>query len=328
MIKFSWIKRGKVFDPAVRYNCEEFFEHRSTWMQTYAQNPAPIVFNDKIRVYTNVRARRDGQGNFISRVGYVDLDRRDPFNVLAVSQDPVLPVGQIGDFDEFGTMGTSIVDRPEMGEHWMYYVGWTRKASVPYDWAIGLGRSSDGGVSFKRHGVGPVIGPTVDEPFLLACPHVRLIDEKWHMWYAAGIKWMQIEREPIYQIHHAVSDDGIEWQREGRPTLPAIIENECHAAPSVIWKHGQWYMFFSYRHGTDFRRPERGYRVGCAVSDDLQNWQRCDEAAGFEMSHEGWDSEMAAYPYVLEVDDRVLMFYSGNNFGEVGFGFAELASST
>jgi hypothetical protein len=33
---------------------------------------------------------------------------------------------------------------------------------------------------------------------------------------------------------------------------------------------------------------------------------------------------MMAYPYVVKVDDRVLMFYNGNGFGAAGFGVAEL----
>jgi hypothetical protein len=32
---------------------------------------------------------------------------------------------------------------------------------------------------------------------------------------------------------------------------------------------------------------------------------------------------MIAYPAVITVDDRKLMFYNGNGFGREGFGYAE-----
>jgi hypothetical protein len=52
-------------------------------------------------------------------------------------------------------------------------------------------------------------------------------------------------------------------------------------------------------------------------------WDRRDDEAGITVSAEGWDSTMIAYPCVLEVDGRRLMFYNGNGFGAEGFGWAE-----
>ena len=40
------------------------------------------------------------------------------------------------------------------------------------------------------------------------------------------------------------------------------------------------------------------------------------------VSESGWDSEMVAYPHVVKEDNRLIMFYNGNKFGNTGIGYA------
>jgi hypothetical protein len=49
-----------------------------------------------------------------------------------------------------------------------------------------------------------------------------------------------------------------------------------------------------------------------------------DNACGLDVSPEGWDSTMTCYPSVFAIDDRIVMIYNGNGFGQTGFGYAEL----
>ncbi|WPL14172.1 glycoside hydrolase family protein [Thiorhodovibrio litoralis] len=306
-----WRKHGLAFDaPAV------------AWIGSHAQNPTPLLLEDRMRVYCNVRPPPDANGNYCARVAYADLDRENPTRLLTIAEEPIMPLGGRGEFDEFGTMVQSVIRHPNTGDLWMYYVGWTRKVSVPFDWAIGLAISRDGGETFKRQGKGPIIGATQDEPFLHACPHVQREGDLWHLWYGTGIEWQSKEVEPIYRLFHATSKDGQHWQREGQPFLPLVVEDECQTTPTVFRHNGRWTMLFSYRYGTDFRSAERGYRIGCAVSDDLKTWTRNDDLVGLKPSATGWDSEMVAYPAVLQTDDQTLLFYCGNGFGQAGFGIA------
>ena len=83
-------------------------------------------------------------------------------------------------------------------------------------------------------------------------------------------------------------------------------------------------MFFSYRYSLDCRSKGRGYRLGYAFSDDLNNWTRDDTNVGIGLSDEGWDSEMISYGHVFELDKHIYMVYQGNHFGRVGFGLAKL----
>lgn len=64
--------------------------------------------------------------------------------------------------------------------------------------------------------------------------------------------------------------------------------------------------------------------MGYAYSDDLYNWTRDDSMVGIELSKDGWDSKMIAYPHVSKIGDKYYMFYCGNDFGKEGFGYAEL----
>ncbi len=293
-------------------------------MMHYAQNPSALVFDDFVRVYFCCRPPRSSDGACVSYSGYVDLERDDLFKVRAVAELPLMTLGGPGSFDEFGCMTSCVVPCGDI--HRSYYVGWTRMYSVPYNWAIGMGVSHDGGRTFSRQGVGPVVGPSPEEPYLQACPIVKKYDNLWHMWYVTGLKWKPCggKMESVYQITHATSLDGINWAREGKPILPPVYEDECQTSASIVEFNGRHHMFFTYRQSTDFRNAERGYRIGYAWSEDLASWHREDTQAGLAVSPSGWDSEMVCYPHVFMLDGKMLMLYCGNCFGRDGFGLAEL----
>jgi len=82
------------------------------------------------------------------------------------------------------------------------------------------------------------------------------------------------------------------------------------------------------RGSQDFRGAGATYRMGYATSRDLATWVREDARAGIEPSPEGWDSQMIAYPNVIQVGDRCYMFYNGNGFGQSGFGVAVLEGTS
>jgi hypothetical protein len=313
---FLWEKKGLIFSPDGRYD----------WMQSYAQNPSVLILEDRLRVYFTCRGQRDGNGKFAAVGTFVELARDNPREVLYVHDRPLLPFGGPGTFDQFGVMPACVL---RMGkEVWLYYVGWIRCEGVPYNHAIGLMTSTDGGVTFQRKGRGPLFGRTLNEPFLQNSPFVMRRGDTFHMWYSSGIEWLkdQERMESIYVIMHAVSRDGINWEREGVPCVPYVVEYECQTNPTVIELDGRCHMWFCYRCGVDFRNAERGYRIGYAWSDDFSKWHRADAQGELQPSAEGWDAQMVCYPSVVNLDGHICMFYSGNYFGRDGFGYATLAS--
>ncbi len=314
---FTWNKHGIVFEPTKINNI--------SWMKEFAQSPSALVYENFVRVYFCCRPPADSNGQYISYIGYVDLDRLNLFRILNVSKVPVLEMGELGTFDEFGTNPVSVI-RFE-NQVWLYYCGWTRCESVPVNAAIGVAISHDDGETFKRLGNGPVLSYSPDEPFELGSPRIRRFNGLWYLWYAAGKKWVDSEPRPeaVYKIRMAISENGIDWSKCGVDLIKnKIEENECQASPEVFQYHGKYHMFFSYRYNLDFRRKGRGYRIGYAVSDDLYSWSRNDEMAGIDISESGWDSDMVSYPNILEMDNNVYMFYQGNELGKNGFGLAKL----
>jgi hypothetical protein len=315
---FQWKKKGRLFNP-------EDFKGRD-WLFEYAQAPSTVVFDDFVRVYFSCRSRPDEDMQYVSYSAYVDLQRNDLFRVRGLSRHPVLELGELGTFDEFGTYPISVArDGKRMVA---YYGGWTRCESVPFNVAIGFAVSNDDGVTFQKLGHGPVVSFSPDEPFVVSGPKIRKFNDRWYLWYIAGRRWILADGkpEPVYKIRMAVSDDGLEWTKINKDIIEDVLgTDEAQASPDVIWAGGRYHMFFCYRQPFDFRKNKsRSYRIGYASSFDLLSWRREDERAGIVVSDEGWDSEMLAYPHVFELDGRILMLYLGNQFGRFGFGLAEL----
>lgn len=315
---FKWIKKGLVFIP-------QKVEGKD-WIKSFAQAPAVLEFDDYLRVYFSCRPNPDKNGQYVSYSAFVDLDKKNLFNILNVSSEPILKLGNRGCFDEFGTYPTSVIRRDS--EVWAYYAGWTRCESVPFNVAIGLGISKNGGVSFDKYGNGgPILSYSTNEPFILSGPKIRYFKNEYYLFYIAGRNWIPNDGkpEPVYKIRMATSSDGVNWVKADRDLIQSRIDlNEAQASPDVIYRNNKYHMFFCYRHGLNYRGKQNGYRIGYAWSSDLINWFREDNKVGIDVSDEGWDSEMISYPHVFELDGKIYMFYLGNSVGKEGFGLAEL----
>lgn len=316
---FKWKKLGRIFNPV------EIKEE--SWIHEYAQAPSVIIFEKFVRVFFSARPEPDEKGQFISRMGYLDLQKHNLFEIIQICKEPILPLGELGTFDEFGTYPVSVIRNND--ELRAYYAGWTRCESVPFNAAIGLAISKDNGETFTKPGNGPVLSYTPDEPFVLGSPKIRKFNNTWYLWYSAGREWLPNngKPQPVYKIRMAHSTDGIHWNRVGRNLITDVLEaNECQASADVFFYKEKYHMFFSYRYNLDFREPGRGYRIGYAVSDDLLNWKRNDKNAGIAMSEDGWDHESVSYPFVFELDNNIYMLHQGNEIGRYGFGLAQLES--
>ena len=314
---FRWKKLGRIFNPSDYAN--------GVWLNEFAQAPAVLIFEDKVRVYFSCRPPADSKGQYVSYYAYVDLDRKNLHQVLEVSQQPILQLGTLGTFDEFGTYPVSVIKHND--KYIVYYGGWTRCESVPFNVAIGYAESTDEGKTFQKIGEGPLLSYTLDEPFILSGPKIRKYNDTFYLFYIAGKKWVldNGKPEPVYTIRMATSTDGINFTKHNKDLVPWRIEqDEAQASPDVIFFNNQYHMFFCYRGSKNYRGKDFGYRIGYASSVDLENWVRDDSKAGITVSEEGWDSEMVSYPHVFELDGEIYMLYLGNQVGKHGFGLAQL----
>lgn len=314
---FTWHKLGKVFTPQGTPGRD--------WLKEFAQAPSTLLFDDFLRVYFSCRPPADNTGQYVSYSAYVDLERKDLFQVRGVADKPILELGGLGEFDEFGTYPVSVIrDGTEIRA---YYAGWTRCESVPFNVAIGVASSSDEGRSFVKLGKGPVLAYSPTEPFVLSGPKIRRFNNTWYLWYIAGRKWKTVagRAEPVYKIRMASSPDGFHWNKVNRDLVESRIEeDEAQASPDVFFANGKYHMFFCYRYSSDFRGKANGYRIGYASSSNLTDWRRDDTKAGIGVSESGWDAEMISYPHVFELDGKIFMAYLGDQVGRYGFGLAVL----
>jgi hypothetical protein len=314
----KWSKLAKIFDPRehdLPHNCREF-----------AQSPQSLVMSDRVRVYFSTR-EKDSKGKYLSHVAFVDFDKSLK-GIIGLSDRTVIELGGLGCFDEHGIFPFNVV---RDGERVLAYTtGWNRKVSVSADASIGLAISHDDGLTFQKHGTGPVLTASLGEPFLVADAFVALYSGLYHMWYIYGTQWKKfVESDPpdrVYKIAHATSEDGIHWRRDGRRIIADRLNaDECQALPTVFRRDGTYHMYFCYRQAHGFRKhSSKSYRIGYAYSTDLTNWVRDDSKAGIDVSEDGWDSQMQCYPHIFESGASIYMLYNGNEFGRFGFGIAML----
>ncbi len=319
---FNWKKMGLLLEPSK-------LKDKPIWFDEFAQAPNTIIFDDFVRVYFCCRPKPDENKQFVSYGSYVDLNRKNLTEIINVASEPILSLGALGTFDEFGTYPISTI---KVDDHiYAYYGGWSRCESVPFNVSIGLAQSFDGGKTFVKKGAGPILSHSLQEPFVVTSPKIRKYGDTWYLAYTAGKKWFLSDgrAEIVYKLRMAHSKDGINWIKLDQNIIPDKLgEDEAQACPDIIYKNGRYHMFFCYREAVDFRfSKERTYRIGYASSSDMLNWIRDDSKVGIDISDNGWDSEMVAYPTVFELDDEIYMLYLGNQVGRYGFGMAKLEGS-
>jgi len=167
----------------------------------------------------------------------------------------------------------------------------------------------------------PICDRTDDELFFRVI-HTMLYDNGvWRTWYGGGSTYtIKDGRQlPNYNIRYTEARNGIELRRDYKVCID-MQGTEYRVGRPYVLKDGDRYRMF-YSAGT----AAEGYRLAYAESPDGLTWTRKDEEVGIDVSASGWDSQMQAYPSVVRYKDKVYLFYNGNNYGEDGFGYAELA---
>lgn len=289
---------------------------------SHAQTPTALVLSDRLwRVYFS---GRDPANH--SRIFYADFDPASDFRLLHLEERPLLDLGDPGQFDSSGLGPSTAL---WVGDQvWLYYSGFALRTDVPYQIAVGLAISDDGGHSFRRACLGPVMTYGPHDPYFVSTPCVWHDGHRFHALYNSVREWIRHESqwECVYDLRAAESDDGIHWRPRAEPAL-ALAEGEAGLArPWVIPDPaGGYRMWFSHRGLHGFRAPGgQGYRIQAAHSGDGLLWHRQGaDVQWHPRPAEGeWDDWMQAYSCVIPLGDNLIMFYNGNDFGRAGFGWA------
>ena len=236
----KWKKLGQIFSPQ---KVNDGIERE--WMKEFSQCTSTLVFEDFVRIYFSCRPYKDQGGQAKSYTAFIDVDRKDISKILRVAENPVLSLGKLGAFDEFAVYPSSVLR--EGDKVYLYYAGWNRMRSVPFNTSIGMAVSNDGGTSFERMGDGPILGPSLSEPFVISGPKIRKFEGKYFLFYLAGTEWVMHNGSPeiIYKNKMAISDDGVNWTRMNRNIIEDKIDHlECQAGPDVFFYKEKYHMYF------------------------------------------------------------------------------------
>jgi len=300
---YKWRKLGLVFDARSQV---------PSWADNSALTPLPILHADgHIRVYTSFRDRAG-----VGRIGYVDVDSKDPTRVLRVSQRPALDIGRDGCFDDNGMILGDIV-RHE-GRLYLFYVGFQLVAKAKFIALSGLAISDDEGESFSRASEAPFVGRADGQNMIAAIHTARFENGMWRFWLGAGDGWELIDGKPFprYGVRYLESD---RLEPIARPAKSCIepTRPEYRAGRPRVYKTGDSYVMHFTR-GT----VNGDYTPARAFSTDGVSWRRDDAPFELPLSPMGWDSRHICYPSIVHSDDQRFMFYNGNDMGVDGFGCA------
>lgn len=312
----EWLKIGQVFQLAPS---AEF---------SHAQVPFPVLRDGKVKVYFASRSQ-DQFGLPQADISSVEIDEAlFPDFSLAQSRRVHVTKGDLGSFFENGLMPGSVALVGE--EELLYFTGWSRRATVPYNLEIGCLSVLGQNVSLKPGYPGPILSRARNDPFTQAHPIVFRNKNLFIMLYQSGYGWLPGNESPeiLYRIRTATSTDGFNWSRSNDFAVPTLIDNECQTSPTILKVGDLYLMYFAYRAPTEFRDGGTGgYRLGAAISKNLASWSRISDPDLTVSKTEDWDSQMVTYPRFFQTKKGTYLFYCGNNFGKSGFGLAQLSTS-
>lgn len=167
--------------------------------------------------------------------------------------------------------------------------------------------------------------------------------QQWHCWYLKAPRSIGDPELRHWNVSqgHAVSQDLVNWQHLGTALAPteaaAWDDYTTWTGSTVRGDDGRWHYFYT---GTSRSEDGMIQRIGHAVGDDLDHWQRVDSglcldlegplAAAYETDWQGvWHDRALRDPWVMKDPEGTgwLMFFTArasgiddaNNAGCIGF---------
>lgn len=184
----------------------------------------------------------------------------------------------------------------------MYYVGVTSTNGDSY---VGLATSADG-INWTKNS-SPVL------MFLhnrMAVNTVLICNNKYYMYF----NYTNILQGDS-GIGLATSSDGITWNVDSKNiiSIDQSWETNNLISPCVRYEGGQFKMIYSTLSNSGF---------GSAVSTDGINWTKSTNNPFFTSSNTIWSSQVR-YPYLVKVDNRYRLYYTGYSNNLLSIAFAE-----
>lgn len=302
----SWKDYGLIF----------YVNNLEPWAVSHCYVPCAIELNTHIRVFA---AFWDSNNN--GRLGYVDVDKYTPDQILGYSSIPILPDSISPCFDCDGVTPLSIVNDGSVLR--LYYAGWQRQQDpkMRYTLYTGLAISFDGGKTFRRYASHPVMEKRNPSESLRTGGFTTKIGGRWRSWLASSYKMEIINGKstPAYNLETMESHDGIEWPSEQQTVFNYVPKEILGYGRSAIWYDNALY------HGLFSVRSWDGKYRGIYYANSIDGIKWNDltlNGMGFSPNQTCDQEDEVAFPSLIHQKDRILMFYNGNDFGRKGLRLA------
>ena len=292
-------------------------ERAFSWWSSHTMAPCAVAIGyGRIRVFVGAW---DSKG--ISRIGFVDVSAKDPTHVLALSQKPVLDIGNPGCFDENGVFpGHALVHR---GQIYLYYTGFQLGHRIRHYNFGGLAVGNLEDERLQRVSAAPLLDRSDEGLFVRAGQSCIQDGTVFRSVYSAGSAWITIggRPRPVYDIFYQESDRPDRFKDHGRKILGCRGGHEHGLGrPQIVKRDGRYYVFYTRR------TMDMCYFFGVAESRDCKRWKRIEnQAVKISHSKSGWDSKMVYFPSYVNTPQASYLFYSGNDFGLGGLGVASVS---
>ena len=287
------------------------------WFKSRAMVPLPYLLPDKnIRVFITFC-----DNNSVGRIGSLDLSC-DDLKIIKFSDEPLISNGPKGSFSELGVVSSSLLKIDKF--LYLFYSAYSKaKNFVGYKISCGYGVSENDGESFKNLSNYPLLDFDNNEKYIRSSPLIIQKRRKYYMYYQGSINSALEQRykKPIYGLKCMISDSIYNWADSKSKTVlhPDLASGELGITRGSIFfdKFKKLNLLYSSRSSLN------QYQIRHATCDGLnQLFTRSDQDQKIIKSTSDWDYEMQAFPSLIKLKDRNIIFYSGNNFGGSGFGYS------
>lgn len=284
----------------------------AAWQKGGIITPTPFVMKNCVRVYTGFRDK-----NGISRIGYIDLDKKNPSKIKYVSSKPILDIGEPGNFDDNGMILGDIILYKK--KYHLFYVGFQIPEKTKFLAFTGLAESKDG-KKFSKIKKTPILERNQEGSKIRAIHSIAKIKNKFRFFIGEGDKFIKIKNKnypsyetKIFEYHNFNFPTDI----KAKKIIHRNINEYRLGRPSYFKINNKGYLFFTYD------TYQKKYCYGFA-EQKRNGFKRCDN--NFKITGTGMseDSEMICYPRYFSSNNKKYIIYSGNNMGETGLFLSQI----
>lgn len=194
------------------------------------------------------------------------------------------------------------------------FMGWRDNVEFMWEGSIGF-LKLDTNFNFTGISETPFLTAFQTHSLSLSYPHVTSIGSSFHIWAGCTLTWDGGNGEMVHPLRKYVLSHDLSILELIHELPSSGDSSQAFSRPSLIKHKGAEILAYSVR------GSRSDYRIEIC---DLTSTKAANRQSNFEPNGNGWESQMVEYPYLIEINGHLFMFYNGNGFGQSGIGRVEV----